>query len=103
MTNPNLTYIERLNFLAKSIGASWEECSSIDWNQAEELVNTCRMAPVAVRAQSPEIESVLSHADSQPDWDSGEVAQWPALLVEGTDRLIEKVSQLGREMEGPGF
>lgn len=58
------------------------EQEAVDWCEAKELVGLIKGLPVEERHQLLELNLILAHAEQNEDWDSGDVAKWPDMIIE---------------------
>ena len=78
-------YIINLENYAKEVDAKWGSNESVDWSEAESLVRLVKKAH-RIAAHESKLYSVLNniimHTRNFEDWDSGEVGNWPTLIIE---------------------
>ena len=83
-----LTCYPSLYSFAKRLNEAWEENEGLDWQEAEDLVSMLRKTETDNGAAS-ELEvlrsEILAYCDDNEDWDSGEVARWPNLIMIALD------------------
>lgn len=77
-----------LQNLARSIDESWVAEESVEWSEAEQLVQECQKLPTALLNRLPGVRDILCYAKNNEEWDSGEVANWPAIMQKELERLI---------------
>lgn len=81
-----MTTIESLKTLAEALDESWNDFG-LDWDEAEELVEACRGIPAKVIANLPKVQAIIAYASSCDDWDSNEVGNWPAAILDEIEAL----------------
>lgn len=77
-----MTPTQILRQLASEIDQSWEDCSQVDWSEAEQLVQKLQALQKDNQVKLPsELVELLQYADDESEWDSGYVASWPQLIL----------------------
>ena len=67
--------------LAGDLDQEWEENEGLDWDEAEALVAELKkMAPEHL-ALFPKLVDIIKYTDAEDEWDSGEVASFPATII----------------------
>ena len=74
--------LKSLQCLAEGINKSWEENESVEWSEAEQLVQEFQKIPSHLLNRMPGVRDILYYAQNNEDWDSGEVANWPVIIKE---------------------
>lgn len=73
----------QLRNMAKYVNQAWTEKGSIDWQEAEDLINLTKSNVQETLSYFPRIALMLEHALYEEDWDIELVGQWPNDI--GTD------------------
>jgi hypothetical protein len=68
--------------LAGNLDDNWISRKGVDWQEAEDLMAESSKMDAADRG---ELQAILDYADEEDDWDSEEVAGWPAQIMEYLD------------------
>ena len=63
--------------MAKYLNQAWTEKESIDWQEAEDLINLTKSNVQETLKYLPRIALMLEHAQCEGDWDIELVGQWP--------------------------
>jgi hypothetical protein len=67
--------------LAGDFDHDWEENEGVDWDQAEALVSELKKMAPEHRALLPKLLDIIKYTDAEDEWDSGEVASFPATII----------------------
>lgn len=78
---PEIIAYPDLYNLAEDFDENWDENEGVDWDEAEELVQELKKLSPEHRALLPKLSQIIDYAESTKDWDSGEVASWPATII----------------------
>jgi hypothetical protein len=76
--------------LAREFNDEWAEFCSVNWEQAEYLVETLKAIPPDLIALMPDIKLIVDYADAKDEWDSGEVASWPELIIKAIGEFLRQ-------------
>ena len=68
---------------AKHVNQAWSDRESIDWQEAEDLINLANGISKETLNSLPKIGLMLGHAQCEEGWDIELVGQWPTDI--GTD------------------
>ncbi len=80
MIEPRLT-AQSLSRLASQYHADWLADVSIDWEQAEHLVEACSLLTPETLEHCEHIKGIVDYAAQNDEWDSGDVKEWPTLII----------------------
>lgn len=81
--------LETFYELLLKIDESWALEEAVDWSDAEQIVRECKQIPVDILACMPDVQGIISYADSVENWDCGMVGRWPTVIreeMEGFDK-----------------
>ena len=79
--------LRKLFEYSQQLNSSWDENESIDWSEAESLVEQCKSIPLNDRLQMKPVLELISYAEKNEDWDSGEVGRWPDIVCSEIEAL----------------
>lgn len=71
---------------AETINGHWEAREQVDWSEAEELVSLLEALPEEIKTNNLDIAGILEYVAQYDDWDSGDVANWPATVISFSER-----------------
>lgn len=83
--------------LAREFNDEWEARCSVNWEQAEYLVETLKAIPPVLIAVIPDIKQILDYADAEDEWDSGEVASWPEQIIKAISEFLRQPVPMDNE------
>lgn len=89
---PEVTAYPDLYNLAGDLDHEWEQNEGVDWNEAEQLIGELKKMDSADIARLPNLAHILKYAEDEDEWDSGEVASWPATITFALDATDKQYS-----------
>jgi|GEM_PF-6457552 len=73
---------------SQALNVQWAENEAVDWSEAEGLVRMLKaLGGYEVHKIQP-VSQILNYTLKHDEWDSGEVANWPSMLVESIDLFL---------------
>ena len=88
----NLLY--QLRSKAKYVNQTWSDKESIDWQEAEDLINVANGISKEILHSLPRITLMLEHAQCEDDWDIEIVGQWPNDIETDITAYLQTVPHL---------
>lgn len=82
---------------ASEIGFDWEQNKAVEWSDAEELVTLIRTLPNETLDKCPRLTAILALADSNQDWDIGQVCSWPAEVAQALEDFSNEEMEIKLE------
>ncbi|WP_338456332.1 hypothetical protein [uncultured Alteromonas sp.] len=79
---------------AKYVNQAWSDRESIDWQEAEDLINLASGISKEILHSLPKIGLMLVHAQCEEDWDIELVGQWPNDIGTDITTYLQTVPQL---------
>jgi hypothetical protein len=79
VTEQGNSYPELYSF-ARDVQSKWEEKDSIDWQDAEDLIQRLRNTRQDEKLE-PMRSEILAYCDDNEDWDSEDADKWPSRIM----------------------
>lgn len=67
------------------INSSWDHRGSVDWSEAEQIVNWCELLRQEAMLDSTALNRIITYAHDHEEWDSEEVSCWPTIITQTID------------------
>ncbi|MCG9579071.1 hypothetical protein L1D14_22990 [Vibrio tubiashii] len=67
--------------IAQQCELDWSQSESVDWSEAEELVQNCKNLDSLYLTKYSQIQDIIDYSNENLDWDSSEVASWPSTII----------------------